>query len=73
MGARSDPRVDITHLKIFWSSRLDPMATGDTLTNTRVVIDACIPYGRLDTFPRVAQTSPELAAKVRKRFPEAFK
>ncbi len=73
MGTRSDPSVDITHLKNCWSSRLDPMVTGDTLTNTRVVIDACIPYGRLDTFPRVAQTSPELAAKVPKRFPEVFK
>ena len=73
MGTRSDPSVDITHLKNCWSSRLDPMMTGDTLTNTRVVIDACIPYGRLDSFPRVAQTSPELAAKVRERFPEAFK
>ncbi len=72
MGTRSDPRVDITQLKDRWSSRLDPMVTGDALTNTRAVIDACIPCGRLDTFPRVAQTSPEFAAKVRKRFPEAF-
>jgi 4-hydroxy-3-polyprenylbenzoate decarboxylase len=36
------------------------------------VINACIPYERIDSFPRVAQTSRELAADVRKKFPGAF-
>jgi 4-hydroxy-3-polyprenylbenzoate decarboxylase len=72
MGTRSDPKRDMTILDRCWSSRLDTMVTGDALYNSRVVIDACIPYERLDTFPRVAQTSRELAADVRKRFPDAF-
>ena len=72
MGTRSDPGTDFTVLERNWSSRLDTMVTDEKLYNSRVVIDACIPYERLETFPRVAQTSPELAAEVRARFPDVF-
>jgi UbiD family decarboxylase len=72
MGSRSDPATDFRLLEHCWSSRLDPLVTDDNLYNSRVVIDACIPYERRDSFPKVAQTSPELAAQVRKRFPELF-
>jgi 4-hydroxy-3-polyprenylbenzoate decarboxylase len=72
MGTRSDPKTDITTLDRCWSSRLDTMVTDDKLYNSRVVIDACIPYERLDSFPAVAQSSPELAAEMRRKFPDAF-
>ncbi|MBI76820.1 MAG: hypothetical protein CMM53_03425 [Rhodospirillaceae bacterium] len=72
MGTRSDPEKDIIHLNQCQSSRLDPMHGEDTLYNTRVVINACRPYERIETFPAVAQTSPELAAEVRKKFPKVF-
>ena len=72
MGTRTDPKEDFTHLENCWSTRLDPMVTDNRYTNNRVVINACIPYERIDTFPRVAQTSPELAAQVRERFPNVF-
>ena len=72
MGTRSDPKTDFTVLDRNWSSRLDTMVTDDRLYNSRVVIDACIPYERLETFPAVAQTSPELAAEMRRKFPDAF-
>ena len=72
MGTRSDPKTHFTILDRNWSSRLDTMVTDEKLYNSRVVIDACIPYERLETFPRVAQTSPELAAEVRARFPDVF-
>ncbi len=72
MGTRTDPKTDFTVLERNWSSRLDTMVTDEKLYNSRVVIDACIPYERLETFPRVAQTSPELAAEVRSRFPDVF-
>ncbi len=72
MGTRTDPKTDFTILDRNWSSRLDTMVTDEKLYNSRVVIDACIPYERLETFPRVAQTSPELAAEVRARFPGVF-
>ena len=73
MGTRSDPGVDITHLNQCQSSRLDPMHEADTLFSNRVIINACRPYDRIDTFPAVAQTSPELAAEVRAKFPEVYK
>ena len=72
MGTRSDPKTDFTVLDRNWSSRLDTMVTDEKLYNSRVVIDACIPFERLESFPRVAQTSPELAAEVRARFPDVF-
>ncbi len=72
MGTRSDPKTDFTVLERNWSSRLDTMVTDEKLYNSRVVIDACIPFERIETFPRVAQTSPELAAEVRARFPDVF-
>jgi len=72
MGTRSDPKTDLTILDKCWSSRLDTMVTGNELYNSRVVINACIPYERLATFPRVAQTSRELAAEMRRKFPGAF-
>ena len=72
MGTRSDPKTDFTVLDRNWSSRLDTMVTDEKLYNSRVVIDACIPFERLESFPRVAQTSPGLAAEVRARFPDVF-
>ena len=73
MGTRCDPKTRTHMLDHCWSSRIDTMVTDyDRLYNSRMVIDACIPYERLGDFPRVAQTSPELAEEVRKRFPDVF-
>ncbi|MGE0746636.1 MAG: UbiD family decarboxylase [Rhodospirillales bacterium] len=72
MGTRSDPREDVQVVHKTWSSRLDPMVTGKALYNSRAIIDACIPYERIETFPKVAQTSPELARQVRDKFPDVF-
>jgi len=55
-----------------WSSRLDPMITDDKYHNNRAIIDACIPFERLETFPKVAQTSRALAEEMRAKFPDAF-
>jgi hypothetical protein len=38
-----------------------------------MVIDACKPYEHYDTFPKVAQTSPDFAAKIRAKYPELYK
>ena len=73
MGTRSDPKTDITLLDKCWSSRIDPMVQSqDALYNTRCVINACIPYERINDFPPVAQTCRELAKDVRKKFPSVF-
>jgi 4-hydroxy-3-polyprenylbenzoate decarboxylase len=61
MCTRFDPREDLEILKGCWSSGLDPMVYGDDdRRNARVVIDACKPYARLDTFPKVVRNSTEL-------------
>lgn len=72
MGTRSDPKRDMTVLDRTWSSRLDTMVFDEKLYNSRVVIDACIPYEHIDDFPEVAMTSPELAKEVRAKFPDVF-
>jgi 4-hydroxy-3-polyprenylbenzoate decarboxylase len=74
MGTRCDPKTRTTLLDNCWSSRLDTMVTDYAkLTNSRMVIDACKPYERYDSFPPVAQTSRELAAQVRAKFGELFR
>ena len=57
-----------------WSSWLGTMVTDySRLTNSRMMIDACIPYERIDSFPKVAQTSKELEAKVRAKYPDIYR
>jgi 4-hydroxy-3-polyprenylbenzoate decarboxylase len=74
MGTRCDPKTMTTLLDRCWSSRLDTMVTDySRLYNSRMVIDACRPYERIDAFPPVAQSSPELAAAVRAKYPELYK
>ncbi|HEX3549804.1 MAG TPA: UbiD family decarboxylase [Candidatus Elarobacter sp.] len=74
MGTRCDPKTRTTLLDNCWSSRLDTMVTDPKkLTNSRMVIDACKPYERIDSFPPVAQTSRELAAEVRAKYAELFR
>lgn len=59
MSTRTDPASDIEILRRTWGSKLDPMLPPDAPPFTsRAVIDACRPYERLDSFPKVAQTDP---------------
>ena len=61
MCTRFDPREDLETLNGCWSSSLDPMSYDDgDPRNARVVIDACKPYARLDSFPKVVRNSMEL-------------
>ncbi len=74
MGTRCDPKSRTTLLDNCWSSRLDTMVTDYTkLTNSRMVIDACKPYERYDSFPPVAQTSKELATEIRAKYGDLFR
>ena len=55
-------------------ARLDTMVTDySRLYNSRIVVDACKPYERIDDFPKVAQTSKQLAAEVRAKYPDLFR
>lgn len=65
MSTRSDPEQDIDVLRRTWGSKLDPMlAPGAPPHNSRAVIDACRPFERRDTFPRVSQSDPDYLRSV---------
>jgi UbiD family decarboxylase len=73
---RTDVSTDIDTLRRCWSTPLDPMgyagADGRSYFNDRLVIDACIPYDRLKTFPAVVATSAEQRDRLQARWPALF-
>jgi 3-polyprenyl-4-hydroxybenzoate decarboxylase len=73
MGTRCDPKEDLEITRKCWSSRIDPMRGDERLYNSRVMVDACIPYERREDFPAVAQTTPELRARMKEKYREKFK
>jgi len=69
MCTRCDPREGVDVLNGCWSTHLDPMSYSyDDPRNSRVVVDACKPFRRRDSFPTVARNSSELDAALRKKF-----
>jgi UbiD family decarboxylase len=75
MCTRVDPRDDVDILKGCWSTTLDPTAypENERRLNARMVIDACRPWTRRDTFPKVARSSKELDARVREKFAKVLR
>jgi 4-hydroxy-3-polyprenylbenzoate decarboxylase len=73
MGTRCDPVQDVEITKKCWGSRIDPMTFTDQLYNSRAVIDACIPFERINNFPPVAQSSPELRKRIFERYGNLMK
>ena len=73
MSTRSDPAQDIEVLRRTWGSKLDPLLEeGAPPHNSRAVIDACRPFERRDTFPRVAQSDPEYLRSVAAQWSHVF-
>ena len=69
MCTRFDPREGMEILRGCWTTALDPMAYGEKdPRNARVVIDACKPFGRRDTFPIVVRASKELDDRIRAKW-----
>jgi UbiD family decarboxylase len=69
MCTRCDPRDGLDILNGCWSTHLDPMSySHEDPRNSRVVVDACKPFRRRDTFPIVARNSKELDARIMKKF-----
>jgi 4-hydroxy-3-polyprenylbenzoate decarboxylase len=69
MCTRCDPRDGVDVLNGCWSTHLDPMSySHEDPRNSRVVVDACIPFRRKDTFPIVARNSSQLDARILKKF-----
>lgn len=72
---RTEVTEDIDIVKRMWSTSLDPMAyggEGPKYYNNRMIIDACRPYDRLETFPAVARTSQGRAKELRAQWPQLF-
>lgn len=77
MCTRTDVIDDIDVMKRCWSTSLDPMAyagdgEGPRYYNNRMIIDACRPYDRIETFPEVVRTTDDDAAQLRSRWPGLF-
>ena len=59
MTTRCDPADDIEIMRKSWGSKVDPLLDDPTVPYmSRALIDACRPYEKLATFPKVAQSSP---------------
>jgi UbiD family decarboxylase len=71
---RADPAEDYEVIRRCWSTRLDSIAYPQEKRqfNNRVIIDACIPFERRETFAPVATTSRELKAKIVNKWPQLF-
>jgi UbiD family decarboxylase len=70
ISTRMDAREDLQVLNGCWSTHLDPMSYPEGLHafNSRVVIDACKPWARKDTFPPVARSSKTLDDHIKAKF-----
>jgi len=73
MGTRCDPAQDVEINRKCWGSRLDPLAYSESYYNSRAILDACIPYDRINNFPPVAQSSPELRKDLFGKYPDLMK
>ncbi|MBI4522197.1 MAG: UbiD family decarboxylase [Deltaproteobacteria bacterium] len=77
LGTRSEPE-EIETLKGWWGNWSNPLLTPeqremDDRTRSLGIILACKPYKYIKDFPPSIRTSPEMAKKVREKFPELFK
>jgi 4-hydroxy-3-polyprenylbenzoate decarboxylase len=73
MCTRCDPVEDIDFVRKAWSGPLDPRLPKGVTTGSRAVIDACRPWERINTFPKVARGSPELLKKIEEKFADILK
>jgi len=69
MCTRCDPKDGVDILNGCWSTHLDPMSySHEDPRNSRVVVDACKPFKRRETFPIVARNSEQLERRIREKF-----
>jgi 4-hydroxy-3-polyprenylbenzoate decarboxylase len=74
MCTRTDPATDIEIMHKTFGSKVDPMRREPNPTyNSRALIDACRPFEWIGEFPVVAEASPELRAKIMKKWGHLFK
>ena len=76
LGTRSEPE-EIETIKGWWGNWSNPLLTPeqrklDDRTRSLGIILACKPYKWIKEFPPSIKTSPELAKKVREKWPQLF-
>jgi UbiD family decarboxylase len=70
---RCEPAEQVDIVRSLWSSALDPRITpearerGET-SHSKLVIDACKPFGWRDRYPRTSALSPEEARSIRDKW-----
>ena len=73
MCTRCDPEYDIDIVRRCWSGPLDPIIPLERKGfSSRAIVDACKPYERLKTFPKVAKVSPKVQAAVLEKWSSLF-
>ena len=67
---RCDPRDDVQILNGCWSTTLDPMSYPPDRQNmnSRMIIDACKPWNRMQDWPATVRNSADLEGAVRAKF-----
>jgi 3-polyprenyl-4-hydroxybenzoate decarboxylase len=72
---RVDAREDLEILRGCWSTTLDPTSypEEERRLNSRVVIDACKPWVKRNTFPKVARSSRQLDDRMRAKFAKVLR
>ena len=73
MSTRCDPKTAMNVIDGCWSTPLDPVITPEKkdageFISSRAVINACRPYSWIDRFPPVNKMSPELRARMEKKW-----
>jgi 4-hydroxy-3-polyprenylbenzoate decarboxylase len=73
VSTRCEPADDIEIMRKSWGSKVDPLLADPTVPyNSRALIDACRPFEKFDTFPRVAQASPKLVRETVSKWKTLF-
>ena len=72
LATRADPPNDVDFIRRSWSTPLDTMLEGPPYENDRGIIDACRPWQRRETFPPVAEASPELKRQMHEKYRQLF-
>jgi 4-hydroxy-3-polyprenylbenzoate decarboxylase len=70
---RAEPSEDVDIIRNAWSSSLDPRIPPSRrniglTSNSKMIIDACIPFQHLGTYPRTSALTPAEALDVRRRW-----
>lgn len=74
---RAEPSEDVDIIRNAWSSSLDPRIPAahrdlGLTSNSKMIIDACIPFQHLASYPRTTALSIEDSEAIRRKWPNAL-